>query len=177
MILVILLLVLYIFYYIIIRENPVESEVPKQDTKIIKAENSDNESDVEENDITKENKIKEAELRVQYEESAKVEASKKEEIEMKALEDSSSNNVVTTEGPLLTEEEEIEVNLDAMVNQFIRYIQKKKIVKIDELSAKFNSDKEETVNKLRELESNGDTFGFVNSSGQYINLTIKELQV
>lgn len=73
--------------------------------------------------------------------------------------------------------EEIELSLDALIDKFLDHIQKKKVVNIDELSSKFGSNKEATVNKLRDLEAVGDTIGFVDKNGKYFSITMKELEL
>jgi hypothetical protein len=76
-----------------------------------------------------------------------------------------------------TPEEEIDMNLDELINQFVNYISSKKVVKLNELSSRFNTDKDEVVDKLRELENHGQSLGFVDKNGNYINLNERELEV
>lgn len=96
-----------------------------------------------------------------------------------------ANDANVTEGYLTTRaefvatenDEEIDFNLEDLINEFIEYVRVKKVIKLDELSMRMRSEKDEVVNKLRELEGHGQTFGFVDRTGKYINLNVKELEL
>lgn len=77
----------------------------------------------------------------------------------------------------LKEDEAIELSYSELLDKFCDYVQKNKVVNIDALSQKFGTTKEETIKKLREMEKEGQTVGFVDSNGEYFFLTLKEIEL
>lgn len=77
----------------------------------------------------------------------------------------------------LKEEESIELTYSELLDKFCDYVQNNKVVNIDALSQKFGITKEETIKKLREMEKEGETIGFVDSNGEYFFLTLKEIEL
>ena len=75
------------------------------------------------------------------------------------------------------EDEVIELNYSELLDKFCDYVQNNKVVNIDALSQKFGTTKEETIKKLREMEKEGQTVGFVDSNGEYFFLTLKEIEL
>ena len=70
-----------------------------------------------------------------------------------------------------------ELTFKLIFDKFVEYIQKNKLVSIDEIAKKLNKTKDETVKFLRELENEGKTVGFVGEDGEYFYLTTKELDL
>ena len=77
----------------------------------------------------------------------------------------------------LKEDKAIELNYSELLDKFCDYVQNNKVVNIDALSQKFGTTKEETIKKLREMEKEGQTVGFVDSNGEYFFLTLKEIEL
>jgi hypothetical protein len=74
-------------------------------------------------------------------------------------------------------DKQVVINPDELLNRFISYVNRNKLTKIEDLSNRLKSGKEETVDKLREIENNGNTVGFLDDKGIYMNLNEKELDV
>ena len=74
-------------------------------------------------------------------------------------------------------EEEVELSYAELLDKFCDYVQKNKVVNIDALSEKFGLSKENTIKKLREMEEEGQTIGFVDTNGEYFYLTMKEIDL
>ena len=70
-----------------------------------------------------------------------------------------------------------ELTFKLIFDKFVEYIQKNKLVSIDEIAKKLNKTKDETVKFLRELENEGKTVGFVGEDGEYFYLTSKEFDL
>lgn len=75
------------------------------------------------------------------------------------------------------EEEQVELSYAELLDKFCDYVQKNKVVNIDALSEKFGLSKENTIKKLREMEQEGQTIGFVDTNGEYFYLTMKEIDL
>lgn len=75
------------------------------------------------------------------------------------------------------EEEQVELSYAELLDKFCDYVQKNKVVNIDALSEKFGLSKENTIKKLREMEQEGQTIGFVDTNGEYFYLTMKEIEL
>ena len=75
------------------------------------------------------------------------------------------------------EEEQVELSYAELLDKFCDYVQKNKVVNIDALSEKFGLSKENTIKKLREMEEEGQTIGFVDTNGEYFYLTMKEIDL
>lgn len=69
------------------------------------------------------------------------------------------------------------IDPDELLNRFVRYVNRNKLTKLEHLSNRLKSGKEETVDKLREIENLGNTIGFIDDNGYYMNLNEKELSV
>jgi len=69
------------------------------------------------------------------------------------------------------------VNPDDLMNRFVGYIYRSKLAKIDDISTSLKSDKEETINKLRDIEIQGNSIGFLDDKGFYMSLNERELDV
>lgn len=104
----------------------------------------------------------------------KLEVNKKNEKNNKNLE---KNNKVKEDLKEEEEEQGIELTYSELLDKFCDYVQKNKVVNIDALSQKFGTTKEETIKKLREMEKEGQTIGFVDSNGEYFFLTMKEIEL
>jgi len=74
----------------------------------------------------------------------------------------------------IIEDEEVDLNIDDLISEFLDYIQNKKVIHLSDLSDHMNTSKHDTINKLRDVESDNQ-FGFVDKSGRYINLNEQEL--
>ena len=83
----------------------------------------------------------------------------------------------TTEKEEKKEEEQVELSYAELLDKFCDYVQKNKVVNIDALSEKFGLSKENTIKKLREMEQEGQTIGFVDTNGEYFYLTMKEIDL
>ena len=75
------------------------------------------------------------------------------------------------------DEEQVELSYAELLDKFCDYVQKNKVVNIDALSEKFGLSKENTIKKLREMEEEGQTIGFVDTNGEYFYLTMKEIDL
>jgi hypothetical protein len=74
----------------------------------------------------------------------------------------------------IVEEEEVDLNIDDLISEFLDYIHNKKVIHLSDLSDDMNTSKNDMINKLRDVESDNQ-FGFVDKSGRYINLNEQEL--
>ena len=70
-----------------------------------------------------------------------------------------------------------ELTFKLIFDKFCNYVQKNKLVSIDEISKKLKKTKEETILFLRELENEGKTIGFIGDDGEYFYLTSKEFEL
>ncbi len=70
-----------------------------------------------------------------------------------------------------------ELTFKIIFDKFCEYVQKNKLVSIDEIAKKIKKTKDETIKFLRELENEGKMVGFVGDDGEYFYLTSKELDL
>ena len=73
--------------------------------------------------------------------------------------------------------EENVINPEDLLNRFTGYIYRNKLAKIEDISISLKSDIKETVNKLRDIEIQGNTTGFLDEKGFYVSLNERELDV
>jgi hypothetical protein len=69
------------------------------------------------------------------------------------------------------------INPEDLLNRFTGYIYRNKLAKIEDISISLKSDMKETVNKLRDIEIQGNTTGFLDDKGFYMSLNERELDV
>jgi len=90
---------------------------------------------------------------------------------------------IPSEKELINKEEfsdvvnKVVINPDELLKRFVRYVNRNKLTKIDDISNRLKTGKEETVDKLREIENHGNSVGFIDENGYYMNLNEKELSV
>ena len=74
-------------------------------------------------------------------------------------------------------EENVDVNSEDLINDFINYIKLRKVVSLEDLSGEFKLSPNDLVDRLKYLESQGRICGIIDDRGKYIYMTEKELQV
>jgi len=105
------------------------------------------------------------------EEAARAEEQrKKDEAELAQWADSFT---VTEAGTASTgDDEQDETNL---LEQFVQHIQKRKVVGLDELAAKFNVKTQDVISRISTLESDGCLLGVLDDRGKYLCMSESEL--
>lgn len=73
-------------------------------------------------------------------------------------------------------EQMTEAESQGLLQEFISYIKKKKVVVLDELAAEFNLKVQEVVDRIRALESDGSLTGVLDDRGKYIFISNEDMK-
>jgi hypothetical protein len=74
-------------------------------------------------------------------------------------------------------EDNIDINSEDLINEFINYIKLRKVVSLEDLSGQFKLNANDIVERLKVLESQGRICGIIDDRGKYIYMNEKEIQV
>jgi hypothetical protein len=159
--------------------NPTKKEMKKMEKKKMKEENREYQKN-----LLEAKKLKEAEKEREYleRERKREEDRQREEEILKKLQEEQlkkENDIyaqwkdhfnVMEEG-----EENVDMNNEDLINDFINYIKLRKVVSLEDLSGQFKINPNDLVQRLKSLEEAGRICGIVDDRGKYIYLTDKEL--
>ena len=143
-----------------------EREYKKQIFEMKRLKEQEKEKELREKEMKREEEKKKEEMILNQ---LKEEKLKKEQEEYDKWKDAFT---VAEEG-----EDNVDINSEDLINDFINYIKLRKVVSLEDLSSEYKLNANDIVERLKYLENQGRICGIIDDRGKYIYMNEKELQV